>query len=539
MDRKIVELLIHGTGVNEIAKTLHIAKRRIRTLRKKAKACGYLDEWDKPGSTPLPAYPEGLFPDFIDGRTLHLSPSHQLLEPHRSWIKERLEAGWHLVTVYEELPVPGISRSSFYRYLARNGLNRLGENHRVIPEIIHMPGSALLLDWGKLCDVTVHSVAGSPRGIDSVTGKKAPLWIFVGVLGFSRYMMVRLVWTNDTITTLKAIESMFQELGGVPHKLVIDNPKCFALIASKYEPLLNPAFERFASHFSLLIECLPPGDPQKKGKVERSIPYVRRLYEAHGSDWKGLEEAAEYMGRKIVIANERRHGTTFKKPRDLYLNEERNTLKPLPNLAYEVEQYHEGLVRKDGHVRFQNKYYSVDEKYVNESVIVLGDSKQVSIYHKGSLLEVHPKITDPYRSKSTKTHHLKPWERALEDHSWYRERAARLGPHVEEMIVALLKQGHGFIDTRKIWGILSLDKRYPGQALNAACQQAIALDSLSYRTVKGFLELGGPKQDTEGYALAKNTNKHKFIHPLSDYEAQMGLFAYSTKEKEDHECRND
>lgn len=516
MDRKIVELLIQGTGVNETARSLHIAKRRIRTLREKAKEYGYLDESDKPGSTPLPPYPEALFPDFVDGRTLHLSPSHQLLEPHRPWIKEHLEAGWHLVTVYEELPVPGISRSSFYRYLARNGLNRLGENNRVIPEIIHKPGEALLLDWGKLCDV-----------MDPITGKKTPLWVFAGVLGFSRYMMVRLVWTNDTTTTLNAIESMFQELGGVPFKLTLDNPKCFALSASKYEPLLNPALERFASHFGVIIECLPPRAPEKKGKVERPIPYIRRLYEAHGNDWKGKEESQEYMTRKMVIANDRRHGTTLKKPKELYLSEEKKALKPLPNLSYEVEQYHEGVVRKDGHVRFQNKYYSVDEKYVNESVVVLGDSKQVCIYHKGNLLEVHPKITGPYQAKSTKPQHLKPWERALEDHSQYRDRAAKLGPYVEEMIVALLRVGHGFIDTRKIWGILSLDKRYTADSINAACQQALALDSLSYRTVKGLLEVSESKGAEEGYnALHTNQAEHKFVHPLSDYEEQMSLFAH-------------
>lgn len=523
MDRKVVELLIQGTGANEIARIVHIAKRRIRVLREKAKEHGYLNESNKPGLTPLPPYPEALFPDLVDGRSLHQSTSHQVLEPYRSWIKEHLEAGWHLVTVYEELPVQGISRSSFYRYLARNGLNHLGENHRVIPEIIHKPGEALLLDWGKLCDV-----------MDPITGKKTPLWVLVGVLGFSRYMMVRLVWMNDTITTLHAIESMFQELGGVPVKVTSDNPKCFALVASKYEPLLNPAFERFASHFGVIIECLPPRDPQKKGKVERLIPYVRRLYEPRQLIWKGIEESQEYLNGKMIIANDRKHGTTFKKPKELYLNEEKAHLKELPILAYEVEQYHEGLVRKDGHVRFQNKYYSVDEKYVDECVIVLGDSKQVCIYHEGKLLEVHPKITDPYRCKSTKPQHLKPWERAIADHSQYRERAARLGPHVEEMIIALLKGGQGFIDTRKIWGILSLDKRYTADSINAACQKAIELESLSYRTVKGLLELVQTQcfdDDCKTSPKGAPKMEHRFVHPLSDYENQLSLFVHSIKEE--------
>ena len=78
-------------------------------------------------------------------------------------------------------------------------------------------------------------------------------------------MMVRLVWTMDTVTTLQAMEGMFRQIQGVPFKVTIDNPKCIALEASDYEPLLNPAVERFASHYGVVIECLPPADPEKKG----------------------------------------------------------------------------------------------------------------------------------------------------------------------------------------------------------------------------------------------------------------------------------
>ena len=132
-------------------------------------------------------------------------------------------------------------------------------------------------------------------------------------------------------------------------------------------------------------------------------------------------------------------------------------------------------------MRFANKYYSVDEKYIGESVVVLGGVKQVSIYHKGKLLEVHPRITDPHQSKSTKPEHLKPWERAMQDDSMYRQRAAALGPHVDEMILKLLGRGQGFIDTRKIWGILSLDKEYTGnQASLQFCDPSSASWSASW-----------------------------------------------------------
>lgn len=522
VDRKIVELLIGGMGLNAIGRSLHVAKRRIRALRERAKVQGYLEEDGQRGPTALPPYPEAIFPDPVDGRSLRVSEAYRLLAPHEAWIRERLEAGWHAVTVFEELPeeLKEVSRSSFYRYLERHALNRLGERDRVVPEIRHAPGEALILDWGKLRDV-----------IDPVTGRKAPLWMFIGVLGFSRFMLVRLVWTMDTTTTLQAIEGMLRTLGGVPCKVTIDNPKCIALEASKYEPLLNPAVERFASHYGVLFECLPPADPQKKGKVERQVPYGRRLYEAHGDTWLGLEESQRYLDRKVAMANERRHGTTLRRPKDLLL-EEAKALKPLPALAYEVEQFHEGPVRQDGHVRFANKYYSVDATYKGKSVVVLGTREQVSIYHQGKLLEVHARITDPHQAKATKPQHLKPWERAMRDDSFYRTRAQALGPHVDEMILKLLARGQGFIDTRKIWGILSLDKRYPAGQIDAACQRALELDQLSFRVVKRYVELAdmaalapGAGQDDARRPVAPGSRPaHKHVRPLSVYREQLPLF---------------
>lgn len=525
MDRKIVEMLRSGTGVNAIGRSLHVAKRRIRALREKAVTRGYLAEDGRPGLIALPAYPEALFVDEVDGRTLSLSVSHQLLEGKREWIGERLQAGWHAVTVLEELPpeLKEISRSSFYRFLGRHKLNRVGENYRVVPEIRHAPGEALILDWGKLRDAP-----------DPVTGKMRALWMFMGVLGFSRFLMVRLVWTMDTPTTLRTLEGMFRTIGGVPFKITIDNPKCMALEASKYEPLLNPAAERFAAHYGTLLECLPPYDPQAKGKIERQVPYGRRLYEAHQDVWLGIEEAQGYMERKLILANDRRHGTTLRRPKEVFEQEEAKTLKPLPVLAYEIEQFHEGAVRQDGHVRFANKYYSVDEKYTGESVVVLGGVKLVSIYHQGKLLEVHPRITDPNQSKSTKPEHLKPWERSMQDDSMYRRRAMALGPHVDEMILKLLSRGQGFIDTRKIWGILSLDKEHTAPEIDAACRQALELGQVSYRTVKSFLDLadftalersGARGAGDETTRLSTKATAHKHVRALSVYQEQLRFFS--------------
>ena len=502
LDRKIVEHLLQKKSKRWVIKNLKVGDRRVRRVVESAKVFGYFD------GVPLPAYPAAIFPDPV-ARLIPPSENDDLLIPRIDWIKERLQAGWRPITVYEELGV-ALSRASFYRFLHRHHLYEIGDHYRrVVPEIVHSPGECLQLDWGKLRDV-----------IDPKTGKKRTVWAFVGVLGFSRYMMVRLVWSNDLGSTLDAIESMFRELGGVPTKVTSDNPKCFALEASDYEPLLNPMFERFASHYGVAIECLPPRDPQKKGKVERQMPYVRRLYEAHGSEWDGLNESQNYLDRKLNLANERRHGTTCRRPIDDLLTVETGVLKALPPLAFEREEFAESSARQDGHVRFGNKYYSLDEKFIGEKVFILANQKQVLFYHKGKVVEVHERLWDPHRSKQTKPHHLKPWEQAMKDDSLYRKRAAKLGPDVERLILILLEQGQGFIDTRKIWGILSLDKSHSSEVINRACREAIEIQSFSYRTVRSLCVLSDEKKEE---FPQKVIAKHQYTRSLDEYQQQLGL----------------
>lgn len=509
MERKIVEQLVSGKGFNAICKDLKVGKNRVSHIKERAREYGYLD-----GTTPIPPYPEAIFPDPVDGRSLKTSEADLQLQQQRQWIEDRLQAGWQPITIFEELPV-NTGRSSFYRFLHRHRLIDIGENARrtLIQEIVYAPGEALIIDWGKLRNV-----------IDLDSGKKRILWMFIGVLGYSRYMMVYLVWSYDVPTTLSTLEEMFRELGGVPKRIVSDNPKCFALEASKYDPLVNPIYERFAAHYGTTIECLPPGTPELKGRVERMVPFCRRLYEAHGNGWYGMGESQQYMNKKVGIANGRIHGTTRRKPIDVFLQEEAAALKPLPAIAYEIEEFHEGMVRKDCHVRFRDKYYSVEEDYRRQKVVVIGDSKQVSIYHKGKLIEVHDRITDPNISKSTKECHKSPWQRSIMEGSYYRKRAAKLGPYVEEIIVRLLIQGNGFIDTRKVWGILSLDKKYSADDINEACQKALSVDAISYRSILTFLQMkaAGQQQEKKVPSVA-DTKTSKFVRPIEEYQ-QLLIF---------------
>lgn len=154
-----------------------------------------------------------------------------------------------------------------------------------------------------------------------------------------------------------------------------------------------------------------------------------------------------------------------------------------------TEQINGVIVRKDSHAVYKNHYYSVSSDYIGKKILVLEKLDLVYLYFEGKVIEVHTVITDPTRINSTKKEHMGPWENALKENSFYRKIARRVGVSVEEFIVVLIQRGQGFIDTKNIFGIISLQKNYTSEELNEVCRTAIEIESVSYRTVRSLLNL--------------------------------------------------
>jgi transposase len=517
VDRKLVEGLRDGQSLTSLRKITGKGKGYVIKIRDMALEYGYIEVADavartfRAGKKTIPEFPIALFP-LQDGRSEKVSETDNLLEPKREWIKERLELSWSPQTIFEELPL-SVPRSNFYRYLHRSKLMSVAPARNVM-ELIHEPGECLQIDWGKLFDV-----------VDQY-GKKKTIWIFIGILGHSRYEMARVVERLDFGTTMEVLESMFEELGGVPQKVTSDNPKVFVQKASEYEPFLNPGFERFAGHYGFTIEALPPADPKKKGKVERMVPMKRRLFESYDIGQYKLESAQAHINRKLTIANERRHGTHLQRPIDVFINDEASKLKSLPVLKYELETIVHSKIRSDGYVRFVNKYYRVEAGLKGEMALVIGNSRQVSIYCRGRLLENYERITDRFVTKASKDHYKESWENTLKDHGHYLKKASMIGVNVERFIGIVLARGAGFVDTRVVWGLLSLNKKYQNEDIDKACLSALELSQVNLATVRQLLNIMAsprPADKFQDESFPAQSVGGKFVRPASDYRSHLRL----------------
>lgn len=527
MDRKIVEGLNEGKSLTALTKSSGKGKGYVIKIRDLALEYGFIvatsenDKIFKAGSKKIPPFPESLFP-LKDGRSEKLIETDNILAAYRTWIKDRLELGWSPQTVFEELPLQ-LPRASFYRYLHRFNL-MCSDVFRNVPEIIHAPGECLQVDWGKLADV-----------YDPITGGKKTIQVFIGVVGHSRYKMVRVVESGDYKTTIAVLISMFTELGGVPRKVTIDNPKVFVKKADKYEAELNPAFERFASYYDFIVEALPPADPRLKGKVERAVDPVRRLFESYDFKIYKKDTAQAHINKKLELHNDRKHSVHGMKPLDVLINDEAVLLKPLPSMAYELESVTFPIIRTDGYVNVDKKYYRVDPRLKRETALVIASSSQVNIYCNGRLLECYEKIQDPFQSKSCKDHYREPWEKTLTDHGHYIEMANRIGEDVSRFVNHVLARGEGFVDFKVVWGILTLDKAYEKSDINKACRSAIELSQVTLAAVRKLLSITAtpkPKAKSNQSDEEFKTVNGKFSRPMTEYKSHIRLVVNNKPEME-------
>ena len=77
--------------------------------------------------------------------------------------------------------------------------------------------------------------------------------------------------------------------------------------------------------------------------------------------------------------------------------------------------------------------------------------------------------------------------------------------------------GQGFVDTRKVWGILSLDKNYSTERIDRASQMAIEMGDLSSRRVEALVKLTAGGVPDQKQSQENKPNAHKFVRDLNEY----------------------
>ena len=141
--------------------------------------------------------------------------------------------------------------------------------------------------------------------------------------------------------------------------------------ADFYEPTVQRTYAAFAGHYGFLPNPCRVYTPTDKGKVESNVKYVKENC-FKGRDFKDLDEAKQFLLSWLKgTANRRIHGTTSRKPEVVYLEVEKEHLKPLPADDFIFSKSGTATVRTDCHIVHESNYYSVPYTYIGMDVDVI------------------------------------------------------------------------------------------------------------------------------------------------------------------------
>jgi transposase len=97
-------------------------------------------------------------------------------------------------------------------------------------------------------------------------------------LKYSRWMYVVLVETERVEPLIRSLLASFAASGGVPLRVVFDNPKTVVLRHEEGRPVWNPVLAPVAIDYGFTIELCTPRQPQQKGAVENLVGFVKRAF---------------------------------------------------------------------------------------------------------------------------------------------------------------------------------------------------------------------------------------------------------------------
>lgn len=332
--------------------------------------------------------------------------------------------------------------------------------------------------------------------IDSKSGKKQEVEIFVAVLGASGYTYAEAVYSQKKKDWIKVNVNALHFIGGVPAAIMPDCLKSAVTKVDKYEPDINPEYEDFANHYNTVILPARSRKPKDKALVENAVKivYMRIFAPLRNQVFHSLDELNEAIWEKLDEHND----SSFQKlstTRSKLLEEiDLSALKALPSERYELKRIESRKVQFNYHVYISEDkhYYSVPYEYRGKTVKIKYTSGNVEISFNNIRIAFHKRDITP-GGYTTKKEHMPSHHKFYTE--WSPQRfinwSKKQGMYVEQVIAEILKRRqHPEQAYRSCLGVLSLEKKYNGERVNLACKRAIEYGAYKYKAIKNILDKG-------------------------------------------------
>lgn len=447
----------------------------------------------------------------------HRSGPKSVCQPYEEFILEGLQQGLSARRIFQDLRRQHSFTGSYYsvrRFVAR----RQASSSLPVRRLETAPGEEAQIDFGTAAPV-----------VDAQGNVRRP-WLFRVVLSYSRKAYSQAVWRQTSDNFIEALENAFAHFGGVPKRLVIDNLKAVVARADWYDPEVHPKLQSFAAHYGTAFVPTKPYRPDHKGKIESGIKYCKNNA-LQGHRFTSLVDQNDHLlDWESQVADTRIHGTTKQQVRKLFEQEERDSLLPLPRDRFPCFHEARRTVSRDGHVEVDKAYYSAPPEFVGRQLWVRWDGHLVRLFdHRWQPLIVHAKA-EPGRFRTASQHIPQEKVSAVERGTdALLRQISTIGPQTRQWAEATL-QIRGVQGVRALVGLKALAGKHQTQAMEQACETALAHGAHRLRTIRQLLKRAASQQQQQFDFL----QEHPVIRPLSDYSL-ASLTAFRKERSDERE----
>lgn len=232
-------------------------------------------------------------------------------------------------------------------------------------------------------------------------GHVARLPVIVGVAGYSRVIVARMIPSRQAPDLLLGHYACLCDLGAVPRKGIYDNE---AAVGRKrdYGTAFTQEFIAFKGALGMGAVILEKGHPERKGVVERSIGYLETGF-LPGRSFESPDDFNSQLQGWLGRANARIHRTIRCRPIDR-LNEDLAAMMALPPVAPDLRHRSSTRLGRDHYVRFATCDYSVHPKAIGRRIEVRADLDTVVVTCADEEVARHRRSLAPHRTITAVDH---------------------------------------------------------------------------------------------------------------------------------------
>jgi transposase len=212
-----------------------------------------------------------------------------------------------------------------------------------------------------------------------VQGGERALWLFVVVLSWSRGMWGEFVFDTGAHSLTRSLVRAAEYFGGTTRQWLFDNPKAVVLERHGEAVRFHPALLEVAGHYRVQPRVCQVRKANQKGKVERSIRYLRERFLA-GRTVHSVEQGNQELWAFLEeVAHARPHPTRPGRTVAECLAEEKPRLLPLPPTPASTDRVQPAHVDSTAFVRFDTNSYSVPALHAGTTLTLVADDTTVRL----------------------------------------------------------------------------------------------------------------------------------------------------------------